>query len=155
MPGCEVVGVEAAVGPRSGFGRVDHHVAAGQQLVQSFAIVVAAQVERHPPFAEVAQLEEEGAIIDFVSGVDLLVHDAQFTAERLATRQGFGHSSIEQAIATAVSAGVGKLYLTHHHPSHGDAFLQLYLKRLIRKLTSEGVSLPPISYAFEGAPIEF
>ena len=57
-------GVEAAVGPRSGFGRVDHHVAAGQQLVQSFAIVVAAQVERHPPFAEVAQLEEEGAIID-------------------------------------------------------------------------------------------
>ena len=99
--------------------------------------------------------DEDGAIIDFIAGVDILVHDAQFTAERLATRQGFGHSSIEQAISSAVEAGVKRLYLTHHHPSHGDAFLQLYLKRLLRKLTAEGVQLPPIAYAFEGAPLEF
>ena len=44
-----------------------------------------------------AGLEGNDRIVEFVKGVDVLVHDAQFTAERLATRQGFGHSSIEQA----------------------------------------------------------
>ena len=94
-------------------------------------------------------------ILDFVKGVDVLVHDAQFTAERLATRKGFGHSSIEGAIENGIQAGVGQLLLTHHHPSHGDAFLHLYLKKLIRRLEKTGQALPSIAYAQEGITLEF
>jgi phosphoribosyl 1,2-cyclic phosphodiesterase len=102
-----------------------------------------------------AGLDGNEALIEFFRGVDVLVHDAQFTAERLATRQGFGHSSIEQAIDNGARAGVGRILLTHHHPSHGDAFLQLYLKKLLRRLEKEGRELPSVAYAFEGAPLQF
>jgi ribonuclease BN (tRNA processing enzyme) len=102
-----------------------------------------------------AGLEGNDKVVEFVKGVDVLVHDAQFTAERLATRQGFGHSSIEQAIDNAIDAQAKRVLLTHHHPSHGDAFLQLYLGKLIRRLEKEGKTLPEIGYAREGVVLDF
>jgi phosphoribosyl 1,2-cyclic phosphodiesterase len=53
-------------------------------------------------------------------GVDLLIHDAQYTKEEYAARTGWGHSSIDQAWAFAVQAGVRRLVTFHHDPSHSD-----------------------------------
>ncbi len=36
---------------------------------------------------------------DLAAGVDLLIHDAQYTSDEYDARVGWGHSSVEQAAA--------------------------------------------------------
>jgi len=62
--------------------------------------------------------------VELARGADLLVHDAQFTAEELKNRRGWGHSSFDQAMQFAEMAGVKRLAVTHHDPEHDDEFLQ-------------------------------
>jgi phosphoribosyl 1,2-cyclic phosphodiesterase len=54
-------------------------------------------------------------------GVDLLVHDCQYLPEERAERIGWGHSSTVEAAGFASRAGVRRLALFHHDPSHDDA----------------------------------
>ncbi|MFK7935203.1 MAG: MBL fold metallo-hydrolase [Saprospiraceae bacterium] len=63
------------------------------------------------------------AVVAFAKNADLLIHDAQYTAEELKTHRGWGHSSYEQAIECARQANVKQLVFTHHDPEHDDAFL--------------------------------
>lgn len=60
---------------------------------------------------------------ELASGVDILIHDAQYTAEEYADRIGWGHSSIPHALAFATVAHVGTLVTFHHDPTHCDALL--------------------------------
>jgi phosphoribosyl 1,2-cyclic phosphodiesterase len=53
-------------------------------------------------------------------GVDLLIHDGQYTDTEYASCVGWGHSSIRQAIEFARLAEVGRLVLFHHNPTHTD-----------------------------------
>jgi phosphoribosyl 1,2-cyclic phosphodiesterase len=55
-----------------------------------------------------------------VERVGLLVYDASYTDEEYETRAGWGHSTWQAAIRLANAAGVGKLLLFHHDPSHDD-----------------------------------
>jgi phosphoribosyl 1,2-cyclic phosphodiesterase len=61
--------------------------------------------------------------IDIARDVDLLLHDAQYTTEEYQTRKGWGHSSMKHAGNFAAMAGVKRLLLAHHDPSHTDAQL--------------------------------
>jgi phosphoribosyl 1,2-cyclic phosphodiesterase len=54
------------------------------------------------------------------SGVDLLIHDAQYSAADYLEHVGWGHSTIPQAMALAHQAGAGHLVLFHHDPMHTD-----------------------------------
>jgi phosphoribosyl 1,2-cyclic phosphodiesterase len=60
---------------------------------------------------------------DVASGVDLLIHDAQYSDDERAGRIGWGHSSVSEAVAFAELARVRRLILFHHDPSHSDAVL--------------------------------
>jgi phosphoribosyl 1,2-cyclic phosphodiesterase len=60
---------------------------------------------------------------DLASGVDLLLHDAQFTDDEYSERVGWGHSSVTHAVTFAQRAGVGRLVLFHHDPWHADGVL--------------------------------
>jgi ribonuclease BN (tRNA processing enzyme) len=62
-------------------------------------------------------------VVELSRGADLLVHDAQYTAEELRSHRGWGHSSFDQAIQVAEMAGVKNLAMTHHDPEHDDTFL--------------------------------
>ncbi|MSU35842.1 MAG: MBL fold metallo-hydrolase [Pedosphaera sp.] len=62
-------------------------------------------------------------VVELARGADLLVHEAQYTAEELQQRRGWGHSSYDQAIQLAELAGAKRLALTHHDPDHDDVFL--------------------------------
>lgn len=64
---------------------------------------------------------------DLMENVDLLLHDAQFTAAEYKTKIGWGHSSMEDCIKLASLSSVKRLLLTHHAPSHKDDFLDEYL----------------------------
>jgi phosphoribosyl 1,2-cyclic phosphodiesterase len=60
----------------------------------------------------------------FFSGADLLIHDGQFTEREYAQgRRGWGHSSMEHAIALAEACGARRLALVHHDPARTDAEL--------------------------------
>lgn len=60
---------------------------------------------------------------DLAAGVDLLLHDFQYTSEEYLSRQGWGHSSMSQAVRFAAHVGAGKLVTFHHDPEHGDDLL--------------------------------
>ena len=60
---------------------------------------------------------------DLAAGVDLLIHDAQYTADEYPSRVGWGHSSIDHVLAFAEAASVERLVTFHHDPSHDDATL--------------------------------
>jgi diguanylate cyclase (GGDEF)-like protein len=58
--------------------------------------------------------------VAFLRDTDLLIHDAQYTADEYKTKIGWGHSSIEYVTDVAVAANVGQLALFHHDPLHDD-----------------------------------
>jgi ribonuclease BN (tRNA processing enzyme) len=63
-------------------------------------------------------------IIEFARGADLLIHDAQYLHDEYFSqskpKMGWGHSTIEMAAEVARKAGVQRLALFHHEPSHDD-----------------------------------
>jgi len=61
---------------------------------------------------------------------DVLIHDAQYTAEEYPKFQGWGHSPQEHVIDMAKTSGVKKLLLTHHDPDRTDTKLSVIEKHL-------------------------
>ncbi len=57
---------------------------------------------------------------DLAAGVDLLIHDAQYTADEYRSRPGWGHSSVDHVLAFAELTSVGRLVTFHHDPGHDD-----------------------------------
>ena len=60
---------------------------------------------------------------DFLRNADLVIHDAQYTSEEYPAKKNWGHSTYRYATQIAAAAGVKQLFLTHHDPTHDDAFL--------------------------------
>ena len=59
--------------------------------------------------------------VTFLTGVELLIHDAMYTPAELESHRGWGHSTFEEAVAVAADAGVDRLVLLHREPEHGDS----------------------------------
>jgi phosphoribosyl 1,2-cyclic phosphodiesterase len=85
-----------------------------------------------------------------VDGVDLLIHDAQYTPAEFELRAGFGHSTIDYAVGLADAGGVGSLLLFHHDPARTDRELDAVAARYAGgdrpiRVAAEGrvLSLPP------------
>lgn len=53
-------------------------------------------------------------------GVDLLIHDAQYTPDEYHSRVGWGHSAIPHAAAFAERVEARQLVAFHHDPAHAD-----------------------------------
>jgi phosphoribosyl 1,2-cyclic phosphodiesterase len=60
------------------------------------------------------------AALELASGVDVLLHDGQYSASEFPARATFGHSAVDFAVTLAERAGVGRLVLFHHDPSRTD-----------------------------------
>ena len=73
---------------------------------------------------ELAAAEENEKILNFFRGADILIHDAQYTTAEYTAHIGWGHSSFDQAVNSAVNAGAKRLVLFHHDPAHTDAQLE-------------------------------
>ncbi|MEE8251926.1 MAG: MBL fold metallo-hydrolase, partial [Gemmatimonadales bacterium] len=81
----------------------------------------------HEPHSKQLAAGEQGPLIAgderharFLAGADLVIHDAQYTAEEYPSKTGWGHSTMESAVDTALSAGVRRLALFHHDPLRDD-----------------------------------
>lgn len=57
---------------------------------------------------------------EFLRNADLVIHDAQYLADEYAGKIGWGHSTVEYAVAVAAAVGVKRLALTHHDPLRTD-----------------------------------
>jgi phosphoribosyl 1,2-cyclic phosphodiesterase len=63
----------------------------------------------------------DARLVEFATGADVLIHDAQYTPDDYVDRRiGWGHSTWEHAAKMAHAAGVSELILTSHDPDHDD-----------------------------------
>ena len=74
--------------------------------------------------------------------VDLLVHDAQYTADEYAERVGWGHSRVSDAVELARAAGARQLVTFHHDPAHDDDELDAMLAEA-RSLADGSLDVQP------------
>lgn len=89
--------------------------------------------ELDPPYKVHTRYDEW---VDFCSGVDVLIHDAQYTEDDMPHKHGWGHSLISQVRQLAIDANVEMLVMFHHDPDRTDAQLdeiqienELYFKQ--------------------------
>ncbi len=61
--------------------------------------------------------------VEYCRGVDLLIHDAQYTEVDMPGKHGWGHSLIWQVRQLAVDAQVKNLTMFHHDPERTDSQL--------------------------------
>jgi len=64
--------------------------------------------------------EERNAELDEIRGIDILIHDAQYTPHDYNKKRGWGHSCYVAAVNFAIDADVKALYLYHHDPTYDD-----------------------------------
>jgi ribonuclease BN (tRNA processing enzyme) len=63
-------------------------------------------------------------VLEAVRGVDILIHDAQYSRDELQQgKQGWGHSAWEDVVQLAQGAHVKQLFLFHHDPAATDEVL--------------------------------
>lgn len=91
--------------------------------------------------------EYHESVLHLVRGVDVLIHDAQYTMEEFRERATFGHTTPEYAVGLGTLAEVGHIVLFHHDPTRTDDELDHLAQ------TYEGHS-PRVTVAAEGSSIE-
>ena len=90
--------------------------------------------------------------VAFCSGIDVLVHDAQYTEADMPHKHGWGHSLMSQVRKLAIDAEDGSLVMFHHDPDRSDA----QLDEVQRENDSffKGKSVPTKCYcAWEGCEL--
>ncbi|MGI8652018.1 MAG: MBL fold metallo-hydrolase [Geodermatophilaceae bacterium] len=83
------------------------------------------------------------AALTLAADVDVLIHDAQYTAAEFPARRAWGHSTIDYAVGLAEAAGASRLVAFHHDPRRTDDELD----EIARSLKSAPV---PATIACEG-----
>jgi phosphoribosyl 1,2-cyclic phosphodiesterase len=64
--------------------------------------------------------EIDDNVLELCEGVDLLIHDSQYTDEDWVTKSHWGHSTIEYSVDVAAKSSAKALALFHHDPSRSD-----------------------------------
>ena len=88
-------------------------------------------------------------LTDFLTDVDVLIHEAQYTNEEYIDKVGWGHTSLSNACALVRLTSPRKWIVIHHDPLHDDNFLQEKLnltQQILWGLDSQTV----IVHAYDG-----
>jgi phosphoribosyl 1,2-cyclic phosphodiesterase len=85
---------------------------------------------------------------DLAQDVDLLIHDGQYSADEYVDHVGWGHSSVNAAVAFARLTGARRLVLFHHDPGHDDEAVV----RLVEEARVAAAGIP-VSAARQGESI--
>lgn len=91
-------------------------------------------------------------VLELADGVDLLIHDAQYTGDEFAAKAHWGHCTIDYAVHVAAEAGAKRLALFHHDPSHDDVTLDGLANAAAAQ--GEAVGIEVIT-AYEGLTVAF
>ncbi|MFQ5947569.1 MAG: MBL fold metallo-hydrolase [Acidimicrobiia bacterium] len=105
------------------------------------SIALATDTEAGDPAAD-------AALRELATGVDVLIHDAQYLPEEQEGQyRGWGHSTWRHAVAAARASGSGRLILMSHDPDRSDAEIDAMVERARREF-------PSLEAAYEGMEIE-
>jgi len=91
--------------------------------------------------------------LQFIHDADLLIADAQYTADEYPAMTGRGHSSVPLALRLAHEEDVRQIALFHHDPDHSDDFIDKIQTRCAQEYAAaeppmkvfwarEGMTLP-------------
>jgi phosphoribosyl 1,2-cyclic phosphodiesterase len=92
------------------------------------------------------------SVLELADGVDLLIHDAQYTADEFSAKATWGHCTIDYAVHVAAEAGAKRLALFHHDPSHDDVTLDRLAASAAAQGEAAGVE---VLAAYEGLTFAF
>jgi hypothetical protein len=121
--------------------------------------VVLVYASDHEPFSRHlasgtgAILGQDRRHCEFLAGADLVIHDAQFTASEYAGKVGWGHSTVDYAVAVCAAAGASRLALTHHDPMRTDDAIDRIVSAARGNLNSTSAALDVFGAA-EGHDVE-
>lgn len=90
-------------------------------------------------------------VLELCAGVDVLIHDAQYTDIEYVHKSEWGHCTVDYAVEVAAQAGARRLVLFHHDPSHSDEMIDALLKRASSAAARRGVT--EVIAAFEGLEV--
>ena len=93
----------------------------------------------------------DAGVLELADRVDLLVHDAQFTAADWADKAGWGHSTADYAVLVAREARAKRLALFHHDPAHDDDLLDGVAESA--RLTADRLGVGEVIAAAEGLTV--
>ena len=114
-----------------------------------------AYIPDHEPVlgVELSDLEPEWISGHAIAeGVDVLIHDCQFSESEYPSRVGWGHSSVAQAVGFAQSSMARRLVLFHHDPDRSDDGVDGLVERACELW--DGASGDPPVAAREGMTID-
>jgi CheY-like chemotaxis protein/phosphoribosyl 1,2-cyclic phosphodiesterase len=89
----------------------------------------------------------------FLAGADLVIHDAQYTSAEYERKRTWGHSYVDYVVDLAMVAGVKRLALYHHDPTHDDARLDEISAYARDRVAYAGGKLD-VFCAYEGQVVE-
>lgn len=84
---------------------------------------------------------EDQRHVEFLTGADLVIHDAQYTLEEYPQKLTWGHSPAELVVDFALAAGVKQLALFHHDPLRSDEALDRIVEACRRRVAASGGAL--------------
>lgn len=96
--------------------------------------------------------EKHKHIVEFISEVDVLIADSQYTVEEYAQKVGWGHSTFMKSVNLGLEAKAKNTFLIHHDPMRTDQQLEEILSVLRAEHADSGMN---IQIATEGAEFEF
>jgi CheY-like chemotaxis protein len=91
-------------------------------------------------------------MIDFVTGADLLIHEAQYTNRDYPEKITWGHSSVSNACVLVKLARINKWVITHHDPGYDDESLDQKLLLTEQILDELGCTVS-VTNAYDGMEI--
>ena len=97
--------------------------------------------------------KEDAAIARFVAGSDLLICEAQYTADEYKQKRGWGHSTFKDVLDLAQNAGVKRMAIFHHDPLHDDDKLDARLVDSLALISSRKLTIECFA-AKEGQVLE-
>ena len=143
-----------------------HDFRAGDAIAPRPGVVVRTALLNHPGDAVGYRVEYGGKPVAYITDIELgdgpidpavlaltkdaalIILDTTYTDEELPSRVGWGHSTWQQGIRLANTAGAGRLCLFHHDPDHDDAFMD-------RVRTQAEAARPGTVVASEGLQFDF
>jgi CheY-like chemotaxis protein/phosphoribosyl 1,2-cyclic phosphodiesterase len=90
---------------------------------------------------------EDRRHIEFLTGADLVIHDAQYTLEEYPGKLTWGHTPAEWAVDFAQAAGARRLALFHHDPVRTDEAVDRLVEACRARVAAAGGTLDVIAAA--------
>ena len=91
-------------------------------------------------------------VLELCEGVDLLLHDSQYTEDEFVELFDWGHSTPAYAVHVATQAGARRLDLFHHDPGHTDRQLDSMLRAA--RQVAQSIGKLEVNAAKEGGTFE-